>query len=315
MSSTKSKIDVIKEIFGEYGRAGQEYLFFCPFCSHHKKKLSLNLSKDKYKCWVCDKAGPISRLVKRFGNFLQQQKWKELTGQVEVTDFEKVLYGQEEQKQEIKEEVLELPAEFISLCNRNTSLTSLAPRGYLESRGIDKSDILRWKLGYCSDGEYAGRVVAPSFNVDGKVNFFVGRAYDKQWRKYMNPSVNKDIIFNELYVDWDSDVTLVEGVFDAIKVENSIPLLGSTLREDSKLFTQILKHDPAVYVALDPDAEKKAFNLIESLLKYDIEVYKVPIKPYKDVGEMSKNEFKRRKAESQLFKNTDSILIERIMGI
>ena len=108
---------------------------------------------------------------------------------------------------------------------------------------------------------------------------------------------------------------MVEGVFDAVKVPNSIPILGSTLREDSKLFSQILKHDPAVYVALDPDAEKKAFILIESLLKYDVEVYKVPIKPYKDVGEMSKAEFLRRKAESQLFKNTDSILLERIMGI
>ena len=312
---SKSKISIIREIFGDSNRSGGEYLFFCPFCTHHKKKLSINLNKDKYKCWICEKAGPVSRLVRRFGNFLQQQDWKELTGQVEVSDFEKILYGQAEEKQVEPEKVLELPTEFTSLCNRNTSLTSVQARNYLEKRGIDKKDILRWKLGYCADGEYAGRVVAPSFNTDGKVNFFVGRSYDGHWRKYLNPSVNKDLIFNELYVDWESDITLVEGVFDAIKVPNSIPILGSTLREDSKLFAKILKHDPAVYVALDPDAEKKAFTLIESLLKYDVEVYKVPIKPYKDVGEMSKSEFLRRKEESQLFKSTDSILLERIMGI
>jgi DNA primase len=312
---SKSKISIIKEIFGACDRSGGEYLFFCPFCNHHKKKLSVNLNKDKYKCWICDKAGPVSRLVRRFGNFLQQQDWKEITGQVEVSDFEKILYGQDQKQPEVEEKTVELPEEFVSLCNKNTSLTSVQARNYLEKRGIDKKDILRWKLGYCPDGEYGGRVVAPSFNMDGKVNFFVGRAYDGHWRKYLNPSVNKDFIFNELYIDWDSDITLVEGVFDAIKVPNSIPILGSTLREDSKLFAQILKHDPAVYVALDPDAEKKAFILIESLLKYDIEVYKVPIKPYKDVGEMTKSEFLRRKAESQLFKSTDSILLERIMGI
>ena len=311
---SKSKIGIIKEIFGDCNRSGNEYLFQCPFCSHHKKKLSINLTKDKYKCWICDKAGPVSRLVRRFGSFLQQQSWKELTGQVEVSEFEKILFSHPEEKKE-EETTLPLPQEFISLCNTNFSLIGDQARNYLSKRGIEKEDVLRWKLGYCPSGEYGGRIVAPSFNMDGKVNFFVGRSYDNNWRKYMNPSINKDIVFNELYVDWESDVTLVEGVFDAIKVPNSIPLLGSTLREDSKLFGQIIKHDPAVYVALDPDAERKAFNLIESLMKYDIEVYKVPIKPYKDVGEMTKSEFLRRKKESQLFKSTDNILLERIMGI
>jgi hypothetical protein len=311
---SKQKLDIITEILGNYQRSGNEYLFKCQFCDHHKKKLSVNLTKDRYKCWICDKAGKIGRLVKRFGSFIQQQEWKELTGQVDITDFEKLLLGAEEKTVE-KEVTLPLPDEFISLCNRNTSLTSVQARNYLSSRGISQEDILRWKLGYCPSGEYGERIVAPSFNLDGKVNFYVGRTYNRHWRKYTNPPVNKDIVFNELYVDWDSDVTLVEGVFDAIKVPNSIPLLGSTLREDSKLFMQIIKNDPAVYVALDPDAEKKAFVLIEALLKYDIEVYKVPIKPFKDVGEMSTGEFLSRKKKATLFSDTDSILFNQIMSI
>ena len=311
---SKQKIDIVTDILGNHQRSGNEYLFKCVFCDHHKKKLSVNLTKDRYKCWICNKAGKIGRIVKRFGSFIQQQEWKELTGQVEITDFEKLLLGQEQKTTE-PEQTITLPDEFVSLCNKNTSLTSVQARNYLNSRGIGQSDILRWKLGYCPAGEYAGRVVAPSFNMDGKVNFFVGRTYEKNWRKYTNPAVNKDIIFNELYVDWDSDVTLVEGVFDAIKVPNSIPLLGSTLREDSKLFMQIIRNDPVVYVALDPDAEKKAYILIEALLKYDIEVYKVPIKPFKDVGEMSTAEFLKRKKKATLFTDTESVLINQIMSI
>jgi DNA primase len=311
---SKQKLDIITEILGNYQRSGNEYLFKCPYCSHHKKKYSVNLDKGG-KCWICDaKTSNLGRLVKRFGSFIQQQEWKDLTGQVDITDFEKLLLGSEEKTVE-KEVTLPLPDEFISLCNRNTSLTSVQARNYLSSRGIGQEDILRWKLGYCPSGEYGERVVAPSFNLDGKVNFFVGRTYNRHWRKYTNPPVNKDIVFNELYVDWDSDITLVEGVFDAIKVPNSIPLLGSTLREDSKLFMQIIKNDPAVYVALDPDAEKKAFVLIEALLKYDIEVYKVPIKPFKDVGEMSTSEFLSRKKKAALFSDTDSILFNQIMSI
>ena len=61
-------------------------------------------------------------------------------------------------------------------------------------------------------------------------------------RKYLNPPADRDIIFNELYIDWDSDIILVEGAFDAIKAgPNSIPLLGSTLREESSLF-QLHRH-------------------------------------------------------------------------
>jgi DNA primase len=309
-----AKFRIVKDILGECIKSGNEYLFHCVYCNHHKKKLSVNFAKDKYKCWVCDKSGKISRIVKRFGTFLQQQTWKELTGQVDITDFERLLLGQEVKTVEV-ERTMSLPAEFVSLCNNNPSLSSIQPRNYLSARGIDKQQILHWKLGYCPTGEYAGRIIAPSFNMDGKVNFFVGRAYDGHWRKYMNPPANKDIIFNELYIDWEEDITLVEGVFDAVKVPNSIPILGSSLREASKLFMQIVQNDPRIYVALDPDVEKKAYKLIESLLRYDIEVYKVPIKPFKDVGEMSKEEFLRRKATATLFKNTDNILLERIMGI
>lgn len=122
---------------------------------------------------------------------------------------------------------------------------------------------------------------------------FLLLAYDENWRKYMNPKAAKSkIIFNELYIDWDEDVVLTEGIFDAIVAgKNSIPILGSSLKETSKLFKSIIINDTPVYVALDKDAEKKASILIDNLVKYGIEVYKVDISPYNDVGEMSREEF------------------------
>jgi DNA primase len=314
MSDTKQKkLKILVEILGNYSVSGNEYLFKCPFCNHHKKKLSVNLDKG-IKCWICDvKTSNITRLVRRLGTFQNQQDWRELTGQVEVSEFENILLRHEVKAEE--EQVISLPDEFVSLCNRNTSLTSVVARNYLANRGIDKSDILRWKLGYCPSGKYENRILAPSFNLNGDVNFFVGRTYTKHWKKYVNADESKDIIFNELYVDWDDDVVLCEGVFDAIKVPNSIPILGSTLREDSKLFAQIVRNDSAIYLALDPDADKKVEKLVESLLRFGIEVYKVHIAPYKDVGEMSKEEFMRRKEQAKLIKNSDSLLLDKIMSI
>ena len=36
---------------------GEEAVFTCPSCNHHKKKLTLNLSTQKFQCWVCGYKG------------------------------------------------------------------------------------------------------------------------------------------------------------------------------------------------------------------------------------------------------------------
>ena len=44
--------------------------------------------------------------------------------------------------------------------------------------------------------------------------------------RYLTYLNSKDIIFNEFYINWDLPVYLVEGVFDSLRIPNSIPLLG-----------------------------------------------------------------------------------------
>lgn len=314
MSDSK-KLNILREILGDFTVSGGEYLFFCPKCKHHKRKLSINIQKDKFKCWICDWHGKSARrIVLRYGNYIHNKSWNELSGIVEITDYEKIFHF--DKKEENIEEIVKLPDEFISLCNKDVSLTSLEARRYLKERGISKQDILYWKIGYAVSGEYENRVIIPSFNLDGNINYFISRRYDgKSWQKYKNPNLSKDIIFNELYIDWNEDITIVEGVFDAIKAKNAIPILGSTLRENSKLFEKLIKNDPAIYIALDPDAEKKAEYLISSLLAYDAEVYKIDIPNGIDVGDMSHEQFIEYKKNAKLIKDKDYVLIKKIMSI
>tara|TARA_B100000131_G_scaffold290733_1_gene303745 strand:+ start:1775 stop:2707 length:933 start_codon:yes stop_codon:yes gene_type:complete len=308
----KEKLTILKDILGESYRSGGEQLFFCPKCNHHKKKMSVNIDKDKFKCWVCDYHGSsVRRLVRRYGNYSHQKKWAHFEPDIEISRFEEVFFGGEDEEEVI---TLSLPSEFKSLATVATSLAAKPARRYLMERGITREDILRWKIGYCPSGEYAGRIVIPSFNCDGKVSYFVGRTYDGNWKKYMNPSVKRNIVFNELYVDWQSDLSIVEGVFDAIVAGNAVPILGSSLREDSRLIKNVVENDTPVYIALDPDAEKKALKLIKKLLTFDIELYKVDINPYTDVGEMSKEEYQKRKDSAALMTN-DSFLVKAIASI
>lgn len=298
------KIKILKDIFGSFHKSGEEYLFHCKKCNHDKRKLSINFDKNVWKCWICDYRGNnLSRLVKRYGSFLQRQEWEKFSATIDLNSSLEDLFGIEDEKEE--EVILSLPKEFISLASSNATLSSLEPRKYLSSRGVTKADILKWKIGYCPKGDYKGRVIIPSFNEDGKVNYFIARSYGKEWPSYKNPNVSKDIVFNQLYVDFKNDLVLVEGVFDAINAENAVPILGSSLREDSKLFQEIVKWDTTVYVALDPDAETKAMKLIKNLLLYGVEVYKIDVTGYKDVGEMSKEDFKKRKKEAKIITNDE----------
>jgi DNA primase len=295
-----AKLDLLKEIFGSYYKSGNEYLFKCknPEC-RGKQKLSINLDKNVFKCWICDlKGNNIKRLIRRYGTFLQKQEWNNISGEVDLSVSLESFFKPE--KVEESPEIVKLPKEFVSLANKNLPLSSLDARRYLANRGITKEDILKWKIGYCKDGDYANRIIIPSFNKEGNINYFVARTYVDAWDTYNNPKVSKDLIFNELYVDWKNDLTLVEGAFDAIKAGNAIPLLGSSLRDDSKLFQEILRHDTPIYIALDPDAEKKAFKLIKDFLSYDIELYKIDVSGFKDVGEMTTQMFEKRKKQATL---------------
>jgi len=299
----EEKIKILKSEFGSPWRNGEEYLFYCPKCKHHKKKLSINVEKGVFKCWICNISGrQISDLFKICGNYHALAQWGSLERGVDLSKYES-LFG-EETKQTT--EILNLPQSFKTLSGPLNSLKQ-KPLNYLYSRDINDTDILRWKMGFCDFGPYSSRIIIPSFDCCGNLNYYVGRSYNEYQYKYKNPSTSKDIIFNDLNVDWDKDIVLVEGVFDAIKCSNSIPLLGSSLREYSELFQKICQRKKEVYLALDADAKEKTFIISKKLKEYGIICYNINIDPYSDVGEMSKEEVLDRKLKAEFVSEMDYI--------
>ena len=306
------KLQILEEVLGGFYRSNDEHLFFCPYCKHHKRKLSINIAKNTFKCWVCDSSSRnIYNLIRRFGNYSQKQQWRNFEEVVELSEFDNIF---EEKETEEIVQTIKLPNEYICLANKNLSLGASNAIKYLKKRGINSYDILKWKIGYCEDGEYKNRIIIPSFNLDGNCDYFIARTYAEDWLKYKNPPVSKNVVFNELMINWNEPITLVEGVFDAINAENSVPLLGSTLNTYSKLFKAILTHSKQIYVALDKDAEKKALSIVNALISHGVKVHKIDTSDYEDVGEMTKEEFDKRKNTSVLLDET-MILMQKIMQI
>jgi len=306
------KLQILEEVLGNFYRSNDEHLFFCPYCKHHKRKLSVNIPKNTYKCWICDSRGRnIYNLIRRFGDHSQKQHWRSFEETVEISEFDNIF---EEKKEETVEQRIKLPKEYICLANEGLPPTAKSALRYLKKRNITSEDILKWKIGYCDSGEYKNRIIIPSFNQNGYCDYFVARTHKDDWMKYKNPPVSKNIVFNELMINWREPIILVEGIFDAINAENSIPLLGSTLSTHSKLFRAILTHSKQIYVALDQDAEKKALNLVNLLILHGVEVYKIETSDYEDVGEMTKEEFEKRKGAATRF-DSNTLLIQKISQI
>ena len=64
-------------------------------------------------------------------------------------------------------------------------------------------------------------------------------------------------------------------------------------------------------MALDYDAEKKAEWVIKSLLRYNIEVFKIPIDEA-DVGEMGNEEFQERMTQAETIES-DMYFFQKVL--
>jgi len=300
--SINTKENILQEIFGTPYKARSELLFYCPFCKHHKKKLSINISKSFFKCWICNSKGNISYLVKRFGTTEDRHQWALLNQEIDMSSLDAVFCAEEKEEKQI----INLPKEYFCLARPDQPYSAREPLSYLMSRGISSADILYYKIGYCDRGTYRRRIIFPSFDEEGNCNYFSARTYGKDWLKYKNPPASKNIIFNDLLIDWNDSITLVEGVFDAIKIKNSIPILGSTINESNRLFKKIVTKQPKIYLGLDKDALNKSLQMIYSLLEYGISVYFLDTSQINDIGSITRFEAEKLKESSQLM-NTENI--------
>jgi hypothetical protein len=138
-----------------------------------------------------------------------------------------------EQRKIEKEIIRELPKEFIPLTNISPyHYKAQIALNYLKERNIGEELIKKFNIGYAISGKYYNRIIIPSYDSNGDINYFVSRWFEKEKTKikHLNPDANKEsIIFNEKLINWDSTIYLVEGGFDHLIIPNSIPLLGKVL--------------------------------------------------------------------------------------
>jgi len=265
-------IDILEDIFGDY-KFHNDYRgqisFDCPVCSYDikglehgdgKGNLEINYKHSVYKCWVCAEShethGSLFKLIKRYGTSKQLKKYQLL--RPEDVDSPKKVYKQ-----------VRLPKEFIPFKDVTLGL-KLTPQykqaiNYIRSRNITDEMIEKFNIGFCYQGPYEYRIIIPSYDKDKNLNYFIARSYLlKTKMKYKNPEIDKEsLIWNEHLINWEEPIYIVEGAFDSIFLNNSIPMLGKYMTQN--LFDRLYNLSKKVIIVLDPDAWSDAEKLYHKL--------------------------------------------------
>lgn len=305
--TSTDKIRFLRGIFRDIqvSRDGNDAAVPCPNCkTQDKKKLSVNIDTWKYHCWVCGIKGNNLRSV-----------FKQYYSPEVLAAFRAQFGGNDDDALEVEKpvEVVTLPSGIcpVPLVKTSRDPNQRACYTYLTKRGITERDMWYWKMCTSKEGRFDRRVIIPSFDSTGDLNYYVSRSIDDDTRpRYVNSKANKtEIIFNDLMVDWTQPVVLVEGVFDAVRVgQNAIPILGSYLPQSAALFSKIVAHELQVTLALDPDAIDKSHKIAQDFFSFGIDVRQADISGYKDIGEMPREVARQRIAEAKPWLKKTGIL-------
>ena len=298
-------LELLESVLGKSKKtSGDNYAFFSPFVDHYKPKLEVNIKitsdgKNPWHCWISDEKGrSIKTLFKKLR--VSKQTWDEYN-----SIFSRInRYVHSDNQIQVNQ--VELPKEFKPLYKKSNSFKYKHALNYLLKRGLRPEDIVKYNIGYCETGEYEDKIIIPSYDSDGKLNFFVGRSFYQSKYKHKNPKVSKDIVGFDLLVNWDIPLVLCEGAFDAIAIRrNAIPLFGKSIQ--SKLEQKIIGNSvKKLYIVLDSDAISNAIGLSKKFMSYGIETHLV------DLGEEDPSEMGYERINQKIY-DTPQLDLKKLM--
>lgn len=299
-------LSLLESVLGSSKKtSGDNYAFYSPFVEHYKPKLEINIrlnsnGDNPWHCWVSDEKGKTIRSL-----FRKLKVSKDVWDEHNSIFSRKHRYSNNEASNAVNQAV-QLPKEYIPLWKSSTSIIRNHALNYLSRRGVTPSEIIKYQIGYCEEGVYKHKVIVPSYDRYGKLNYFVGRNFYDGGFKHKNPDVSKNVIGFDMFVNWDLPIVICEGVFDAMAIRmNAIPLFGKS--PQSELQKEIIGRGVSkVYIALDSDAFENSLRFAETLMNEGIEVFVIELED-SDPSELGFESFYK------LLKNTEPLTLRKLM--
>jgi hypothetical protein len=183
-----------------------------PGCTDNRLRLGINVATGQAHCYNCGwKSGSLVHTLRSLCTALN----------VPFRPSKFLDTEEPEPAKEILPSETGLPDGFEHFGEGKADKIERQAKRYLTSRGITDNQIERHCIGYAAAGDFAYRVIFPVFNRKGKVFGCVGRDFSgKQQAKYYNTPGIK-LLWNGARPG--RAAIMVEGVMDALRVENVVP--------------------------------------------------------------------------------------------
>jgi len=219
----------------------------CPTCG--KKKLYVNKEKGVYNCYVCAKGGQYAHLPKRIKD---------------LVSFRSGDYTVEDIQFPAKTFSVIIPFDTVIITQHDLSMKYLYDRKIRPREG--------WL--FCFNGKYVNRIIMPVIFKKVVVGFQARTIVDAE-PKYLNSTgfPKAAVIYDYDRHDWESSVTLCEGIFDSLAFDNGVASFSKAL-SNAQAGLLAEKFDE-ITLCYDKDAEEANELAGWRLFKYGMSNVKV----------------------------------------
>lgn len=267
----------------------------CPFHEDVNPSFSINIENGKFQCHAasCGEKGNILDFVAAMEETADLRSASEVIGKIcgialapprsgkrkkrKSAKHTETASGSQSEPENIEASISPEPDDGAKPNSPLTFQLQLDPTHmYGATRGLSPEECTRFEMGYCNRGSMKGYWCVPYHNRDGEVVAYVGRypgdpVPDDKLKYKLPKGFHKNLeLFNLHRVAGHAQhVTLVEGVFDAIRLHNlgmpAVALIGTSL-SDEQIELLVSAGFRSVTVMLDNDApdEKTRLAIMEA---------------------------------------------------
>lgn len=210
-----------------HGKKGLELVCQCPYCGKDQK-LYLNAEMGVWVCYACGEKGRLARLMSEAEDIPEREARKAIRG-----DERARLSKAVEDSRRTSEAVADLPPPPLELPEEFTAVRDAAGKWrfpkFLRSRGVSKATAAAYRLGFCLEGRYAGRLILPSYCF-GELRTYQGRTMTDGHIKYLGPpgrTLTGAALFGLDQALGAAELVVCEGPFDVLALaEHGTPAVA-----------------------------------------------------------------------------------------
>lgn len=241
-------------------RTGKRSVGLCPFHSEKSPSFSVSVDLQLFHCFGCGKSGDIFTFIQEYEK-VDFKKSLEIISEYSGIPLQKFSNSEDAN---VKKKLYELNEKFLSYFQENLSGSEgLVAREYLKKRGIEKTSILTFELGYALPGFdnfirsvvrdeesiqlaqklgllkqsqnrgnapydfYRDRIIFPIKDPSGKVVGFGGRIFkDSEEAKYINSPASPIYEKGRMFYGLYQSQTAIRKSRVAILVEGYLDVIG-----------------------------------------------------------------------------------------